>query len=151
MRIQTKKEKAPPLTDPFYHQYLQLRVVVTILVFFVLWTVKATFLIFYRILFECSSTFLRMWWVVVALTFASFWVCIGSTLTLCGSVNDLYNFRRCLPCGSPSRSSELTFYRKMRFTEYSACLESHLQILVCSECTHRFSWYVANDPSPANP
>ena len=94
VRIQQKKEKAPPLTDPFYHQYLQLRVVVTILVFLVLWTVKATFLIFYRILFDVSSTFLRMWWVVVVLTFASFWVCIGSTLTICGSASDLYNFRK---------------------------------------------------------
>lgn len=94
VRIQTKKEKAPPLSDPFYHQYLQLRLVVTLLVFLVLWTVKATFSIFYRFLFEVSQTFIRMWWVVVGLTFASFWVCIGSTLTICGSASDLYNFRK---------------------------------------------------------
>lgn len=89
-----KKEKAPPLNDAFYREYLQCRVAVTLLVFFVLWTVKVTFLILCRILFDVSRTFLRMWWVVVSLTFASFWVCVGITLTLCGSASDLYSFRR---------------------------------------------------------
>lgn len=91
-RIGLKKEVAPPPTDPFYHNYLQLRLTVTLLVFMVLWTVKATFLIFYRLLFEVSTIFVRLWWVAVALTFASFWVCIGSTFTLCGAASDLYNF-----------------------------------------------------------
>ncbi|KAL8678399.1 MAG: hypothetical protein Q9224_004984 [Gallowayella concinna] len=94
-KIGRKEEKAPPLDDPFYHKYLQLRLVVTLLVFMVLWSVKATFLIFYRLLFDVSKTFIRMWWAAVALVFASFWVCIGSTLTLCGSVSDLYNFQKC--------------------------------------------------------
>jgi uncharacterized protein YneF (UPF0154 family) len=35
-RIQMKKEKAPPLNDAFYREYLQCRVAVTLLVFFVL-------------------------------------------------------------------------------------------------------------------
>lgn len=91
-RIGLKEEAAPPLTDPFYHTYLQYRLVVTLLVFMVLWTVKATFLLFYRLLFEVSWTFIRLWWAAVALTFASFWVCIGSTFTICGSASDLYNF-----------------------------------------------------------
>lgn len=39
-KIGIGQEVAPPLTDPFYHTYLQLRVVVTLLVFMVLWTVK---------------------------------------------------------------------------------------------------------------
>ena len=91
-RIGLKKEAAPPLTDPFYHKYLQLRLVVTLLVFMVLWTVKATFLIFYRLLFEVSRTFIRVWWAAVAFTFASFWVCIGSTFTICGSASDLYKY-----------------------------------------------------------
>ena len=91
-RIGLKKEAAPAPTDPFYHTYLQLRLVVTLLVFMVLWTVKATFLIFYRLLFEVSQTFVRIWWAAIALTFASFWVCIGSTFTICGSASDLYNF-----------------------------------------------------------
>ena len=91
-RISLKQEAPPPLTDPFYHTYLQLRLVVTLLVFMVLWTVKATFLIFYRLLFEVSHTFVRVWWAAVALTFGSFWVCIGSTFTLCGSARDLYDF-----------------------------------------------------------
>ncbi|KAL8721134.1 MAG: hypothetical protein Q9225_002117 [Loekoesia sp. 1 TL-2023] len=94
-RISRKKEKAPPPTDPFYHKYLQLRLTVTLLVFMVLWSVKATFLIFYRLLFDVSKTFVRLWWAAVALTFATFWVCIGSTFTLCGSAKDLYNFKKC--------------------------------------------------------
>lgn len=53
---------------------------------------KATFLIFYRLLFEVSRTFIRAWWAAVAFVFASFWVCIASTFTLCGSARDLYNF-----------------------------------------------------------
>lgn len=91
-RISAKVEKAPPPTDPFYHKYLQLRLTVTLLVFMVLWSVKATFLIFYRLLFDVSKIFVRVWWAAVALTFATFWVCIGSTLTLCGAASDLYNF-----------------------------------------------------------
>ena len=63
----------------------------------VLWTVKATFLIFYRLLFEVSETFIRVWWAAVALTFASFWVCIGSTFTICGSASDLYEYSMQLP------------------------------------------------------
>jgi len=100
VRIGLKEEKAPPMTDPFYHTYLQLRLVVTLLVFMVLWSVKATFLIFYRLLFEVSRTFIRIWWAAVAVTFASFWVCIGSTFTICGSAGDLYNFGKrpfCVP------------------------------------------------------
>ncbi|KAL9625960.1 MAG: hypothetical protein Q9204_007698, partial [Flavoplaca sp. TL-2023a] len=93
-RINSEQEVPPPLTDPFYRKYLQLRLVVTLLVFMVLWSVKATFLIFYRLLFDVSRTFIRMWWAAVALVFATFWVCIGSTLTLCGSASDLYNFRK---------------------------------------------------------
>lgn len=91
-RISRKQEPAPPLTDPFYHNYLQTRTVVTLLVIMVLWTVKATFLILYRLLFEVSRTFIRAWWAAVAFVFASFWVCIASTFTLCGSARDLYNF-----------------------------------------------------------
>ncbi|KAL8804914.1 MAG: hypothetical protein Q9223_005538 [Gallowayella weberi] len=94
-KIGRKEEKAPPPNDPFYHKYLQLRLVVTLLVFMVLWSVKATFLIFYRLLFDVSKTFIRMWWAAVALVFASFWVCIGSTLTLCGSASDLFDFKKC--------------------------------------------------------
>ena len=93
-KISAKQEAPPPLSDPFYHTYLQLRVVVTLLVFMVLWTVKATFLIFYRLLFEVSRTFVRVWWAAVAFTFASFWVCIGSTFTICGSARDLYDFSK---------------------------------------------------------
>ena len=91
-RIGLKEEVAPPLTDPFYYAYLQVRLVVTLLVFMVLWTVKATFLLFYRLLFEVSETFVRLWWAAVGLTFASFWVCIGSTFTICGSAADLYDY-----------------------------------------------------------
>lgn len=94
-KIGLKEEPAPPLTDPFYHTYLQLRVVVTLLVFLVLWAVKATFLIFYRLLFEVSQTFIRVWWAAVAITFASFWVCFGSTFTICGSASDLYDYKKC--------------------------------------------------------
>ncbi|KAL8823496.1 MAG: hypothetical protein Q9191_005801 [Dirinaria sp. TL-2023a] len=94
-KISAHEEKAPPLTDPFYRKYLQLRLVVTLLVFMVLWSVKATFLIFYRLLFDVSEAFIRVWWAAVALTFATFWVCIGSTFTLCGSASDLYNFEKC--------------------------------------------------------
>ncbi|KAL9576089.1 MAG: hypothetical protein Q9212_007394 [Teloschistes hypoglaucus] len=94
-RIGLKKEKAPPLSDPFYHKYLQLRLTVTLLVFMVLWSVKMTFLIFYRLLFDVSRLFIRLWWAAVALTFATFWVCIGSTFTLCGSASDLYDFKKC--------------------------------------------------------
>ncbi|KAL8739715.1 MAG: hypothetical protein Q9190_007506, partial [Brigantiaea leucoxantha] len=72
-RISSKQEAPPPPTDPFYHNYLQLRLVVTLLVFMVLWSVKATFLIFYRLLFDVSETFIRMWWAAVAFTFATFW------------------------------------------------------------------------------
>ena len=101
-RIGLKQEAAPPLTDPFYHTYLQTRIVVTLLVFMVLWTVKATFLIFYRLLFEVSRTFMRVWWAAVAFVFASFWVCIASTFTICGSARDLYNFSTQLsPRSSP--------------------------------------------------
>ena len=91
-RIGLKEEAAPPLTDSFYHIYLQYRLVVTLLVFMVLWTVKATFLLFYRLFFEVSRTFIRLWWAAVAFIFASFWVCIGSTFTICGSASDLYDF-----------------------------------------------------------
>lgn len=91
-RISAKQEAAPPFTDPLYHTYLQIRLVITLLVFMVLWSVKATFLIFYRLLFGVSRTFIRVWWTAIAFTFASFWVCLGSTFTICGSVSDLYNF-----------------------------------------------------------
>jgi hypothetical protein len=87
--IGLEEEHAPPLTDPFYHAYLQASLVATLLGFMVLWTVKATFLLFYRLLFEVSRTFMRLWWAAAALTFASSWVCIGSTFTFCGSAADL--------------------------------------------------------------
>ncbi|KAL9008662.1 MAG: hypothetical protein Q9173_006234 [Seirophora scorigena] len=90
--IGRKEEEAPPLTDPFYHHYLQLRLVVTLLVFMVLWSVKATFLIFYRLLFDVSQTFFRLWCVAVALTFATFWVidvCLGE----CSSAKALHDIR----------------------------------------------------------
>ncbi|KAL8647397.1 MAG: hypothetical protein Q9226_006446 [Calogaya cf. arnoldii] len=103
-RINRKEEVPPPPTDPFYRKYLQLRLVVTLLVFMVLWSVKATFLIFYRLLFDVSRTFIRMWWAAVALVFATFWVCIGSTLTLCGSASDLFDFKK---CSSPKKLHDI--------------------------------------------
>ena len=135
-RIGLKKEPAPPLTDPFYHTYLQLRVVVTLLVFMVLWTVKATFLIFYRLLFEVSNTFIRVWWVAVAFSFASFWVCIGSTFTICGSAKDLYNFSMQLTC--QVWIFPLMTCRKVQLASGSAQHPGYLQVLVCSErCVRR--------------
>ena len=56
---------------------------------------KATFLLFYRLLFDVNGMFRKLWWGAVALTFATFWVCIGSTFTLCGDVGDLYDFSMC--------------------------------------------------------
>ncbi len=119
-RISRKEETAPPPADPFYHTYLQHRLVVTLLVFMVLWSVKATFLIFYRLLFDVSKTFIRMWWAAVALVFATFWVCIGSTLTLCGSASDLYDFSMRLPLPSLSMPPPLTVSREMLFPRKTA-------------------------------
>ena len=139
-RIGLKKEPAPPLTDPFYHTYLQLRVVVTLLVFMVLWTVKATFLIFYRLLFEVSNTFIRVWWVAVAFSFASFWVCIGSTFTICGSAKDLYNFSMQLTC--QAWTFPLMTCRKVQLASGSAQHPGYLQVLVCTERCVRHCRYV---------
>lgn len=71
---------------------MQLRLAITLLVLMVSWTVKVTFLLFYRLLFEVSLNFVQLWWVAVALTFASFWICIGSIFMVFGSASDLYDF-----------------------------------------------------------
>lgn len=150
-RISMKKEKPPPPTDPFYHKYLQLRLTVTLLVFMVLWSVKATFLIFYRLLFSVNQTFLRLWWGAVALTFASFWVCIGSTFTLCGAASDLYDFSMDpfhsdgnLPVFIGALYSRwLTVILSVRKMLLAAVIAQHsrdLQVLVCAECRLRSHW-----------
>ena len=56
-----------------------------------LWSVKFTFLLFYRLLFDVSTKFMRAWWVVTVFTFVTFWIPIAGVLTARDRPDELYN------------------------------------------------------------
>ena len=59
-----------------------------------LWSVKVTFLLFYRLLFQSSKQFILAWWCVLGLVVATFWICIAAVLTACGTASNLFYFGR---------------------------------------------------------
>jgi len=70
------------------------------------WSVKFSFLLFYRQLFWVSERFMRCWWGVVAFVFVGFWVPMAGILTVCGSPENLYKSSGVLTSNSPTLANK---------------------------------------------
>lgn len=59
------------------------------------WSVKFSFLFFYRELFWVSDRFRKSWWIISIYVFLTFWAVFAGMLTLCGSAADISNTVQC--------------------------------------------------------
>lgn len=64
--------------------FLRLNIVTVVFGFTCYWAVKLSFLLFYRMLFGVSKTFMKAWWGVSVYVLITFWVAIGTSLAQCG-------------------------------------------------------------------
>ena len=69
--------------------------------YLVFWLVKLSFLLFYRLLFQASATFKKVWWGVLAFTLLTFWVPIAGVLSTCAGANTVDAYSKSSICGSP--------------------------------------------------
>lgn len=86
--------KATPANPPPPEQIVKFRKLQTplSLSFFIShWAVKLSFLLFYRLLFWVSKSFMRAWWCITLITLATFLVPIAGNITKCGSPRDINN------------------------------------------------------------
>ena len=71
--------------------YLKYSVAVRLIFWSCLWAAKGAFLALYWQLFNPSRSFVRAWWIVLAFTIVTYFVCVAGVLTACGSASDLLN------------------------------------------------------------
>lgn len=62
--------------------------------YLVFWIVKASFLLFYRLLFQTSAAFKKGWWGVTAFTFLTFWIPIAGVLTTCAGAHSVAKYSK---------------------------------------------------------
>ncbi|MCJ1282711.1 hypothetical protein MMC26_002036 [Xylographa opegraphella] len=79
----------------FYHHLYQLNSVNNCFLYSVFWLVKFSFLMFYRHLFDISTTFRKAWWFVLGLTVVTFWVPIGGVLATCAQASTIPEYTEC--------------------------------------------------------
>ncbi|MCJ1383785.1 hypothetical protein MMC17_006899 [Xylographa soralifera] len=92
--------KADPKTSEavllaFYHHLYQLNTVNNCFLYSVFWLVKFSFLMFYRHLFDISTTFRKVWWWVLGFTVLTFWVPIGGVLATCAQATTIPEYAEC--------------------------------------------------------
>lgn len=71
--------------------YLKYGLSVRLIFWSCLWAAKGAFLALYWQLFNPSRSFVRAWWIVLAFTIVTYFVCAAGVLTACGSASDLLN------------------------------------------------------------
>lgn len=80
-----------------YQRVQRLNTVNNCFLHLVFWTVKFAFLLFYYQIFKISPNFKRVWWAVLAFTFATFWVPIGGVIATCYNLNTVAEFSEFQP------------------------------------------------------
>lgn len=65
--------------------FVRLNVAGVLLTWCCLYAIKISFLLLYHHIFQISKTFIRAWWIVLAIVILTFWVLIAGSLTQCGS------------------------------------------------------------------
>ena len=85
------KTAKPPNYNEIFVYYRKLQTLVTIGFWISVFSVKFSFLYFYRLLFSISPKFLRAWWTVTIFTVVAFWVCIAGELTKCGPTSQIFS------------------------------------------------------------
>ncbi|MCJ1397191.1 hypothetical protein MMC11_000383 [Xylographa trunciseda] len=93
LKAQPKTSEAVLLA--FYHHLYQLNTVNNCFLYSVFWLVKFSFLMFYRHLFDISTTFRKAWWCVLAFTVLTFWVPIGGVLATCAQASTIPEYTEC--------------------------------------------------------
>lgn len=76
---------------PISKSYKKKQLMISILFWLCVYAVKSAFLVLYRAIFGVTQIFNRAWWITVAFTFLTFWICIIGELTTCGKAQDLFN------------------------------------------------------------
>ena len=63
-----------------------------------LFSIKASFLLLYRHIFQVSKAFTRAWWTVSAFVLVAFWILVAGSLTECGKPSNFGNIgmRHCI-------------------------------------------------------
>jgi hypothetical protein len=84
--------KPPPSTVT---KFRKLQTAMTITFFVSQFSVKFSFLFFYKELFWVSQRFMRAWWCVGTFVFLGFWAVLAGNLTQCGDVRDIVNPAAC--------------------------------------------------------
>jgi hypothetical protein len=84
----TKQHPPPPAQ---VMRFRQLQTPLTLSFMISHWSVKFSFLFFYRLLFWVSEPFMRAWWVITTITFITLFVPIAGNVTKCGSPKDINN------------------------------------------------------------
>lgn len=72
-----------------YEHNQRLSTVNNCFLYLVFWLVKLSFLMFYRLLFQSSATFKKVWWAVLTFTLLTFWVPIAGVLSTCAGADSV--------------------------------------------------------------
>lgn len=83
-------KNVPPPPAAFV-EFRKLQTAMNIAFYISQWSVKFSFLFFYRELFWVSDRFRISWWIISVYVFLTFWAVFAGMLTLCGSAADISN------------------------------------------------------------
>ena len=109
--------KAKPKPSPaeligLYEHNERLSTVNNCFLYLVFWLVKLSFLLFYRLLFQSSAAFKKVWWAVLTFTVLTFWVPIAGVLSTCAGAHTVAAYGK----SSIRRFSSLPRYRALTFS-----------------------------------
>ena len=82
-------------SDSDLRRYFHLDIAVSLLFWVTIYLVKLTFLLFYRLLFGISETFMRVWWTVCAFTVVTFLANFSSVFWVCEAPRHLFVIGSC--------------------------------------------------------
>lgn len=87
------KPKTPgPELLHLYQRNHDLGTVNNCFLYLVFWIVKVSFLLFYRLLFQTSATFKKVWWGVLAFTLVTVWIPLGGVLATCAGAKTVEDY-----------------------------------------------------------
>ncbi|KAH6672581.1 hypothetical protein B0J14DRAFT_482779 [Halenospora varia] len=85
----------PEPVESYMTRYIHLQITISFMFWVVIYSIKFSFLFFYRNIFGSSRIFMRAWWVVFAFTALTFGVCFVSIFWACGEPKGLFSLELC--------------------------------------------------------
>lgn len=125
-----------------YASMMRFNFAVTSFFWAVLWSVKASLLLFFRRIIKWTD-WMRAWWIIAIFTVLTFIGCIISEFTSCDSIQDFTMLGEATPNAVFDRADEAAILREMHLAPRNQSTDCQSILFIRCRCPHRNSRHVA--------